>query len=286
MNIHYRIIKIDNEAHSVAVRYYTDVLSEIDLTSLKDSNGDAVLDSNGYPIQCRTDVNLTFYNIDNPTEEDLVTLVQRAVPGPWLEQEEKLKLGLISKTMENIQDLATTTGSFVYVAPEANVANSVSTSTPISPRLTPASTWYIISEEGIASMFDYLNLTTSDVVYDMGTGDGKIAIEAKKRGALKSVGVDIDPDQILIAQNNAVSNNVTVDFVNDDICNVDVSDATIIIINLTNGMINRFAVERINNVGDGARIVSYMFPIPWLIPEKVLANFDTDLPVYIYRIRR
>ena len=66
MNVHSRIISCDNYNHSMIVRYWTDIITENSLATHFDNNGNIVMDSNGYPSRCLTDVNYCLEKYPKP----------------------------------------------------------------------------------------------------------------------------------------------------------------------------------------------------------------------------
>src|ERR1044072_2309398 len=81
-------------------------------------------------------------------------------------------------------------------------------------------------------MLALAEIKPGDVVYDLGSGDGRIIIEAAKRYGVRGVGIEIDPDLVAKARNNAFRENVEkiVEFRVQDALTVDVSDATVVML--------------------------------------------------------
>src|SRR5215470_15041220 len=79
--------------------------------------------------------------------------------------------------------------------------------------------------EVVDRMLELAQIKTGDVVYDLGSGDGRIIIQAAKRYGIKGVGVEIDPDLVAKARNNAFKEKVEnlVEFRQQDALTVDVS---------------------------------------------------------------
>src|SRR6185369_4111501 len=84
--------------------------------------------------------------------------------------------------------------------------------------------------EAVTTMLKAVNVGPGDVVYDLGSGDGRIPIAAVKDfGAARGVGVDIDPAMIREANDNADRANVMVRvrYLNQDLFETDLHEATI-----------------------------------------------------------
>src|SRR4249920_2675374 len=72
--------------------------------------------------------------------------------------------------------------------------------TPVRP---PDVIFEASDDKVVDAMFRLSRVTREDVVYDLGCGDGKIVIAAAKRFGARGVGIDIDPDRIREAVENA-----------------------------------------------------------------------------------
>ncbi|ADI32680.1 protein-lysine N-methyltransferase [Staphylothermus hellenicus] len=128
----------------------------------------------------------------------------------------------------------------------------------------------------------------SDIVYDLGCGDGRILIIAVKEfNVKKAVGIDKDPERIREARKNAEKNGVSdrIVLINDDIFNVDISKATIVTMFLLTIVNEALRPKLEKELMDGARIVSHEFRIPGWKPSKVIDvrdNTGLTHTVYLY----
>ena len=100
---------------------------------------------------------------------------------------------------------------------------------------------YVPTSGGVTdAMLKLAHVTSTDVVYDLGSGDGRIVIAAAKKYGARGVGVELDPDLIKTATRNArkagVADKVT--FVQADLFKTDLSEATVVTLYLSNS-INR-----------------------------------------------
>src|SRR5262245_38838961 len=84
--------------------------------------------------------------------------------------------------------------------------------------------------EVVEAMLRVAGVKPGDVLYDLGSGDGRIPIAAAKKFGIRATGIDLDPDRIWEAQQNARSAGVEqlVRFRREDLFKADFSDATVV----------------------------------------------------------
>jgi SAM-dependent methyltransferase len=145
------------------------------------------------------------------------------------------------------------------------------------------------SDEVVDAMFDVADVTSRDVVYDLGCGDGKIVIAAAQRFGARGVGIDIDPARIAEANANARRAGVSdrVRFVVGDIFADDVhfSDATVVALYLLPSLNERLRPKLWRELRPGTRVVSNSFGMgqAWT-PE--LTRQVGNYWVYLWRVPR
>lgn len=112
----------------------------------------------------------------------------------------------------------------------------------------------------VDAMLEMAHVTANDMIYDLGSGDGRIPITAAKRYGARAVGIDIDPQRIQEANENAKKEGVTdkVKFVNADIFEYDFSDATVVTLYLLPSL-NEKLIPQLKKLKPGTRIVSHAF---------------------------
>lgn len=124
--------------------------------------------------------------------------------------------------------------------------------------------------EAVEAMLRLASVTSKDVVYDLGSGDGRIPITAAKMYGARAVGIDIDPKMVAEANKNAQEAGVTslVSFRNADLFETDFSEATVITLYLL-GSLNVKLQPTLKKLKPGTRIVSHAFKMgdDWP-PEK------------------
>lgn len=134
---------------------------------------------------------------------------------------------------------------------------------------------YIPTEpELIDGFFELAPVSSTDVVYDLGCGDGRLLFAAIEHGAGQAVGIDIDRSLIsrctAEAKKRGLENKVT--FINKDLMDVDLSQATVIFCYLIGSAEWLLKPKFVSELRSGARIVTEMFPIPNWKPNRTYAD--------------
>jgi len=146
-------------------------------------------------------------------------------------------------------------------APEDNVAG------PYVP--TP---WPVVDD-----MLRLVDVRADDVLYDLGSGDGRLVIEAAKRYRARGVGVEMQADLVKAAVAGAKRAGVAerVRFVQGDLFDTDLHEATVVTLYLLPKFAARLVPKLRAELRPGARIVSHDYPLdPW--PADKVLTFDLD----------
>jgi ribosomal protein L11 methylase PrmA len=111
----------------------------------------------------------------------------------------------------------------------------------------------------------------NDVVYDLGSGDGRIPITAAQKYGAQAVGIDINPIRIQEANENARKAGVTdkVRFVQQDLFKTDLKDATVVTLYLLPKINRQLRPKLLKELKPGTKIVSHAFHMGEWLPEKV-----------------
>lgn len=126
--------------------------------------------------------------------------------------------------------------------------------------------------EVVNAMLKLANVTSKDVVYDLGCGDGRIVITAAKKYGATGKGIDINPERIAEAKANAAEAKVgdKVKFVVADLFKTDFSPASVVTLYLLNSVNMRLRPLLLSQLKPGTRIVSHAFDMGDWKPEKTL----------------
>lgn len=122
----------------------------------------------------------------------------------------------------------------------------------------------------VDGMLAIANVRDGDVLYDLGSGDGRIPITAAKKFKIKATGIDIDPERIKEARANAVAAGVTdeVSFRQEDLFKTSFADATVITLYLLPSLNEKLRPRLLAELKPGTRIVSHDFLMGDWQPEK------------------
>jgi len=148
--------------------------------------------------------------------------------------------------------------------------------------------WVIVDE-----MLKLADIRADDVVYDLGSGDGRLVITAAKRFKARGVGVELQPELIELANAGARKEDVAdrVKFVQGDLFETDIREATVVMLYLLPRFVTRLVPRFLSELRPGTRIVSHDYPlVPWPpdkdvsmdVPEKEFISGTTWTRLYYY----
>lgn len=126
--------------------------------------------------------------------------------------------------------------------------------------------------EVVDAMLTAAKVTSADVVYDLGSGDGRIVIAAAKKYGARGVGIEINPQ--LVAESNASARAAgvshRVQFIQGDLFTADVSAATVVTIYLGPSLNERIKPRLLRELRPGTRVVSHVYDmLGWTADERV-----------------
>jgi SAM-dependent methyltransferase len=138
------------------------------------------------------------------------------------------------------------------------------------PARTPDVRFVPSSPPTVTAMLKLADVRSSDIVYDLGCGDGRIVIAAAKQFGARGVGIDIDPDLVRQARANAKQAGVEnlVRFEEGDLFEADIHEATVVTLYLMSGLNLRLRPRLLSDLKPGSRIISHSFTMGDWAPEK------------------
>jgi SAM-dependent methyltransferase len=115
-------------------------------------------------------------------------------------------------------------------------------------------------------------LSSNDVVYDLGCGDGRLVVEAAKQYGARGIGVDIDPIRVADARANAERAGVSAltTFVETDLFEISVTPATVVMLYLIPSLNRRLRPKLLHELTPGARVLSHGFDMEDWVPDETV----------------
>jgi cyclopropane fatty-acyl-phospholipid synthase-like methyltransferase len=112
----------------------------------------------------------------------------------------------------------------------------------------------------VEEMLEMAHVTSADIVWDLGSGDGRIPITAAQKYGARGVGVEIDRQLVKLSRENAVKAGVAdrVWFIEGDLFETDFSSATVVALFLMPKM-NQALIPKLKALRPGSRVVAHMF---------------------------
>ncbi|BDA75613.1 hypothetical protein CAL7716_097790 [Calothrix sp. PCC 7716] len=143
----------------------------------------------------------------------------------------------------------------------------------------------------VDAMLQLAQVNSDDLIYDLGSGDGRIPITAAQKYGARGVGIDLNPERIQEAnanlQRSGVVNNV--EFRQQDLFETDLSKASVVTLYLLPEVMTKLRPKLLQELRPGTRIVSHAFDMGdwkpqqvqevdgrtiylWVVPENVPQN--------------
>jgi SAM-dependent methyltransferase len=122
----------------------------------------------------------------------------------------------------------------------------------------------------VQRMLEVAEIQKGDILYDMGSGDGRIVIEAAKKFGIRGVGIDLNPELVAKARENAEKEGVShlVEFRAQDGLTVDISEATVVTLYMFKWFNNAIR-PKLQKLKTGSRVIAHDFDIDDWKPTRV-----------------
>ncbi len=161
---------------------------------------------------------------------------------------------------------------------------AVGTASQAPPR--PPDIHYTPTRQNIAeAMLTLADVSKDDVVYDLGSGDGRLPILAAQLHGARGVGIEIDPKLVAVARANATEAGVAdrVAFVEGDLLTADISKATVVTLYLSTSLMRQIEPKLKSELRPGARIVSHQFWFPGWPADRTLRVDAAE--IFLWRLK-
>lgn len=131
------------------------------------------------------------------------------------------------------------------------------------PPNSPWAPWWRTNKKTARAICELAEITRSDLVYDLGCGDGTLIITAAKKYGAKVVGIEIDPLRYWIAKTRVWLNNLfdKVEVIQEDFFKTDLSKATVVVVYLVPRALNELLPKFKKELKKGTRIVSFRYEL-------------------------
>ncbi len=154
-----------------------------------------------------------------------------------------------------------------------------------TPQREPDVVYVPTPQEVVDKMLALAKVTKDDVIYDLGSGDGRIPITAAQKFGTRGVGIDINPERIQEANANAQKAGVTdrVKFLNQDLFSSNFSEATVVTLYLLPELNVKLRPQLFKQLKPGTRVVSHDFDMGDWKPDQVVQTQDGS-NIYLWTI--
>ena len=142
--------------------------------------------------------------------------------------------------------------------------------------------WQSTSKTLVRRMLEMAEVNSEDVVYDLGSGDGRIVIEAARRYKAHAVGIEADPIRYMWSKFMGVllGVNKKVEILWGNFFNQTITPATVVTLFLSSRANERLTIKLLKELQPGTRIISYYWIFHGWTPVKV----DREAKIYMYII--
>jgi SAM-dependent methyltransferase len=146
--------------------------------------------------------------------------------------------------------------------------------------------FFVPTSEAVADeMLTLARITPDDVVYDLGSGDGRIVMLAAQKYHARGVGIEIDPKLVARAKEVAVQAEVVdrVRFIEGDLFEANIREATLVTLYLSPRVNAKLEPKLKAELRPGTRVVSHQFAIGTWPPDKTMRATDGTL-LYLWTV--
>ena len=157
------------------------------------------------------------------------------------------------------------------------------------PLRNPDVIYYPTPGETVTEMLRLADIKPGDVLYDLGSGDGRIPIMAAQQYGIRAVGIEIDPKMVTFAEERARRSNVDrlVSFRNADMFRSNISEATVVTLYLSNKLNLLLRPKLLAELRPGSRILSHDFHMgDWEAEHEIRVPWQKGLyrTIYFWRV--
>jgi len=157
------------------------------------------------------------------------------------------------------------------------------------PLRKPDVIYYPTPDETVIEMLRLADIKPGDVLYDLGSGDGRIPIMAAQQYGIRAVGIEIDPKMVTVAEERTRQANLEglVTFRNADLFHSNISEATVVTLYLSNKLNLLLRPKLLRELRPGSRILSHDFHMgDWKAERTIRVPWQKGLyrTIYFWRV--
>ncbi len=157
------------------------------------------------------------------------------------------------------------------------------------PAEIPINTPYVETpHELVTTMLKVAGVGKNDVVYDLGSGDGRIVIAAARDFGARAVGIELNGDRVRASQKSALDAGVAgrVEFREQDLFDADISRATVVTLYLLPYVNAKLLPKLLAELRPGARIVSHTYAMGNWKPARIIEASGTKVYFWVVPDRK
>ena len=172
--------------------------------------------------------------------------------------------------------------------PNETTAHASSPAATGLPRRAPDVHFLPTPNDVVDAMLKLARVGPADVLYDLGSGDGRIVIAAATKYGARGVGIELNPKLVEISRQVAHEAQVSdrVRFIEGDLFTADISAATVVTLFLSQSVNDELEPKLRQELKPGTRIVSHQFGIGRWAPEKTVRADEDRTNLYLWRVPR
>ena len=142
--------------------------------------------------------------------------------------------------------------------------------------------WVPANMDKVRRVLEMADMKSGEVLYDLGSGDGRIVVEAARVYNAKAIGIEIDPIRVLISRLKLRLHNLdkNAQIKHANFFNVNLSNANVVTAYLLPKTVNKLKSKFKRELKSGSRIVSLQFPLKNWKPVKL----DNEYDIFVYKI--
>lgn len=145
--------------------------------------------------------------------------------------------------------------------------------------------WVPTPDEVMNTMFRMAGVTARDVVYDLGSGDGRVLIYAAKKFGARGVGIEIEGHRVQEARHAAASARLArrLRFIEQDLFQAHIGEATVVFLYLFTAVMARLKPKLLAELRPGTRVIAYQFNgMGGWKPDRI--DTSHHYPIYLWTV--